>query len=558
MAASGVQSLWDAAFSEKKRPELYTSDNLNEDGFRPLADPLEFVTDVSKLSASQLYAQSANNSEALVQAQTEYLELEKLVNHLKSKDPTAVPTAKNPQTFPAPTEFEERKESTLYSYKYDANRPLASYGRWQDATEVERRDLRSYQDPFAQGGFVPNDRQYKGLMNRAKDKRNPDNWTPVEKDGKRLIPKMAPRVNEKEEYWQLSGLLTMTKTISSKPVTRSGTPDVGEDTGGRGTPVNKRLRNTRFNGAKVPLTRDVSEAPSLPASRASTPKRKRGDTPLLTHEPNGSPIKRPRVAVATTEIPLPPRRKHHNQYTKAREKAALEALTTPKAHGGPSKDIRMQDVVGVANKNPIPRDNLPIRPWSGLTAEEMRAYHWNNDTLKQAVADDYTWLTTELNVSAEWRDKILASTYPVRTHSMFKKWREWRENGEDKRPRNRQKPGVSSGGRALDTGSEVVTATSSPVGRTFITLHGDLIDFDDDDEPLSRASRGSQATSRLSRSLNLSQSSHDMDDDDFENSQHSHRSSNSNSSSQTINVNQDLPITTTSRRTTRAARKTST
>lgn len=560
MATSELDETWRAAFPERTRPEVYISKDFNEDGFRPLADPSDFMTDVSKLTPAQLYAQAFNNQKALQQAQDEYLELEKIINQLKTRDPTVVTSTKNPQSLPSYQDFDERKEAVLYGYKYDPNRPLASYGRWQDVTEQERRDLRSYQDPFTQGGFIPNDRQYKGILNRAKDKRNPDGWVPVEEDGKRLVPRMAPRVNEKEEYWQLSGLLSLAKTTVSKPVTRSGTPDPeGLSFGGRDTPVNKRLRNTRFNGSKVPLTRDVSEAPSLPISRASTPKRKRGDTPVLSFDSNGSPVKKPKLVVLEADIQMPPRRKHHNQYTKAREKAALEAMMATQKPSVKTEDVEpvlspiivpVPQAVNV-NHNIINNDN---HAWAHLTDQEKRDFHWNNDTLLLAVKQDPTWLNEDPKTRQKWTKKILESKYPVRTYSMYKKWDYWRHIGEDKRPRNKKKSGKSFDGDEgeMDAVSEMnATNTPSPRSRSF-NMH----DLDEEDELAHVSMMPGSGPSKLGQGEILMEDYSDNEVAFSREGVDSRATSASDSVSQTISVSRD-DGPAGARRVTRASRVTS-
>lgn len=403
-SASQVDAQWKEAFPDAARPRLYTGDAEDEQGFRPITDSESFLEDTTNLTTQQLHAISCNNQIALKQAQDEYLELESVIRRLTSKD-----SKKNPQALQGEQEFEGRHESVLYGYKYLENNPILRTSNLEDVTEVEKRDVQHYQEPFTQSGFIPTPKQYATKLAKAIDKRNPDGWKPVEKGGKLLIPKVQEKHDEYSRHppW----------TQEDIDAARAGSVDT-EHTLANGTPkkpVDKRLTRTRYDGSKVPMTRDVSEdpsrAPSPRVSRAQTPKGLgiRRTTPQTAAE-DGSPIPRKRqrfdyinadIAQSTgnTPAPNPPR---------------------PRARAGQA--------------------SIPSEP---LSPRSMRNWKWTNEGLLEAIQKDYLWLHPDPVKALVNKDKLLAAANPVRTWSMCNKWIEWHEKGLDKRPRN--KDGATKG-----------------------------------------------------------------------------------------------------------------
>lgn len=306
MAALENKDLWHRAFPNVTRPVLYLEDEEDDDGFKPLSDPQTFITNLSELAQIQLYATSSNNQLALRQAQDEYLDISRQIAAVKGKDPVG---KKNPQTLQDPEEFEERKEASLYGYKYEGQKPALLHNGIpgnrvaDDITEQEKRDVRLFQNPFEQGGFVPTDRQYKAMLAKATNPKNVDGWTPIQRDARRLIPQQNL---ERPEYTNVYVRRNVDENGEVIRPTSSGT-DESIATPSRNL-ENKRLTRTRFGGKKVPPTRDVSEAPSI----ASTPGRKRAATPTFEGRDDTPNSKRRRANGDD-------RPRHPNQYTKAKD-----------------------------------------------------------------------------------------------------------------------------------------------------------------------------------------------------------------------------------------------
>ena len=430
MAFLETEQLWESAFPDVTRPLLYLSDDEDEDGFKPLADPQDFITDITELSKLQIYASSSNNQLALQQAQAEYLDISRQIAALKGKEPKA----KDPQALLDAEEFEDRKEASLYGYKYEANKPALLHNgiigirSADDITDQEKRDVRLFQDPFSQGGFVPTERQYKALQAKATNRSNIDGWKPIIKNGKRLVPQQNV---ERLEYTNIYVRRNIDENGEIIRPTSSGTDD------SIATPskvANKRLTRTRFGGKKVPPTRDVSEAPST----VSTPGRKRLATPTADGR-DGTPTKRRRVNLADPDRP-----KHPNQYTKARELAAKEAA---KAAG----------IDGTVSHQPSNPTAMP--DWSTMTREQLLGRKWTDEELVDSIKKDHSWLHPDPAKALEWRDKIVNGVNPVRSWSMVKKWEEWKVTNKDKRPRKKV-------GEAGTPGQEVTPTPAVLEGAT--------------------------------------------------------------------------------------------
>ena len=408
MAVSETEQLWERAFPDVTRPLLYLDDDEDEDGFKPLADPQDFITDISELSQLQLYASSANNQIALQQAQVEYLDISRQVAALKGKELKR----KDPQALQDHEEFEDRKEASLYGYKYEANKPallqngIIGNRSADEITDQEKRDIHLFQNPFEQGGFVPTDKQYKSLLAKAgTNDQNIDGWKPIERGGKRLIPRQN---KEKLEYTNVYVRRNIDDNGEVIRPTSSGTDD------SIATPSkveNKRLTRTRFAGKKVPPTRDASEAPST----SSTPGRKRAATP---EHRDGTPSSKRRRANGED------RPKHPNQYTKARELAAQAAQQGAKSIAN-----------GTHRTSTLSSAAMP--DWSTMTTEQLLSRKWTDDELVDSIKKDHKWLHPDGAKALEWRDKIMNGVNPVRSWSMVKKWEEWKVTNKDKRPRKK-------------------------------------------------------------------------------------------------------------------------
>lgn len=405
-----IDSLWQTAFGESTRPVLYASAELNEDGFQPLNDPQSFLTNIANLKRKQLYVASSNNQIAMKLAQDEYIELERQIAHLKGKD-----TIKSPRELPPADVFEERKESALYSYKYEPNKPallqagISGLRSADDLTDREKHDVRLFQEPFEQGGFVPKEREYKAMVARARNPRNVDGWVPIRKNGKALIPRQQTHHDEYSITYVKRNVDENGEVIRPQSVES----DISGETPSKA--VDKRLTRTRFDGKKVPPTRDVSEAPS----GVSTPGRKRGNTPASDGREETPTGKRRRV----NGPPDQDRPKHPNQYTKAKQQ--LSVNTAVAQNGAKATGSKTS--------------------WQGLSPTSLRNRKWTDAELVEAVKYDHSWLHDDPNKAEDWKKKIINGINPVRSFSMFRKWAYWKVENKDKRPRAKKNlPGDES------------------------------------------------------------------------------------------------------------------
>ena len=425
-----IDSLWKDAFPNAPRPVLYSSVERDEDGFRPLTDPQNFIVDMADLSHDQLYALGSNAQITLRNAQEEYLEISNQIAQINGREPRK----KDPQALVDSDEFEERKEAQLYSYKYEKpqaallHNGIAGNKLADELSEQEKHDVRFFQEPFSQGGFVPTERQYKGMLSRSKNHFNLDNWVPIEKDGKKLIPVQQ---THKDEF---------TATYTRRNIDENGElirPDSEDSENSLATPsklVDKRLTRTRFAGRKVPPTREASEAPSA----ASTPGRKRPATPAFDTKDSTPPIKRHKA----NDNGDPNRLKHANQYTKAKERRFLEEAAAARAAGLPVPAPPAAQTYKSSATTPATQID-----WSSMTTEQLRSRKgWTDAELIAAVTHDHLWLHDDPAKALDWRDKIINGVNPVRTWSMVKKWAEWKGKGEDKRPRRRVEGHVGTPG----------------------------------------------------------------------------------------------------------------
>ncbi|KIW34510.1 uncharacterized protein PV07_01286 [Cladophialophora immunda] len=419
MSATEIDTLWRSAFGESAiRPLPYSSEELGDDGWRPLTDPQKFIMNLAPLNHQQLYAASANNQLAMIDAQNEYLELERHIANIKGKE-----TIKNPQDLPAPDVFEERKEAALYGYKYDANRPALLHAgipglrSADDLTDREKHDVRLFQEPFEQGGFVPKEREYRAKVAKAKDPKNVDGWIPIEKDGKHLVPRQQ---THHEEY----NITYVKRNVDENgEIIRPQSPEGSEVPGE--TPdkvVNKRLTRTRFDGKKFPPTRDVSEAPSA----ASTPSGRKRGSPSGVDTREDTPSSKRRKIHLTVNGGEQPKPKHPNQYTKAKERELAATHTTP----------------AQASTKPVASSSsTSAKPtWRELSPMSKRTHKWTDPDLIQSIKEDHTWLHDDPKRAEEWKHKLLNGINPVRSLSMLLKWNYWQVTNQAKRPRAKKNP----------------------------------------------------------------------------------------------------------------------
>ncbi|KAK5048969.1 hypothetical protein LTR84_005391 [Exophiala bonariae] len=427
--ATELESIWQSAFPDTSRPVLYASQELNEDGFLPLNEASRFSVNITGLNRHQLYATSSNNQHAMKAAQDEYLELQRRINWIKDKD-----EPKNPQQLQPPDVFEEQKEAILYSYKYDPNKPallqsgIPGLRTADEVTASEKHDVRLNQEPFEQGGFVPTERQFKAMRAKARNPKNIDGWQPVYKNGKALIPRQQTHRDEYSIKYNTNNNKTASDILDAlRPRSAAGS-DASANTPSKA--VDKRLTRTRFDGKKVPATRDVSEAPSL----SSASGRKRESTPLVNGREETPNAKRRRLND-------PNRPKQPNQYTKAREaREAKEAQEAKEAAEGRTSTVNTPVPERVPATKPSPKSfPVPLNvDWKQFSDKELQDRKWTDEELVAAVTQHHSWLHDDEKKAETWKWKIINGTNPVRSFSMFRKWAYWKVTDQDKRPRNKK------------------------------------------------------------------------------------------------------------------------
>lgn len=472
-----AEQSWSRAFpASKRRPKLYTSNANDEDGFRPINDPAVFLEDISQLKPDQLYAVASNNALALKNAQAEYLEITRELNAIKGID-REVKDVQAPEHDPT---FEERKEASLYGQTYDSGKPQRLYNSHPTEVDVakgrskgdekyseqERQDVRYAFDPFQIFYPKPKGNPIKAkqkTLEAGRDAKNIDNFPTYNINGKEYFPVQAA---EQTEY-----TFTYTKReldengVPRRPVSPDpGDPQASQQSqNGQSTQSTQnsfdaafpRKRNTRYNGLKVPNTREVSEAPS----GVSTPKRKRPDTPMDPDTREGTPNKRSRTIASVfnhmpptvsnmtamppnpltyppnpPQVQIPTKKPHPNQYTKKREQREREAAAAAAAGGY------------------VVQPSAPTPDWSSLTDDEKWNRKWTDAELLDAIRADHTWLGPNAD---DWRNRLVNTKNPVRSWAMLKKWGEWKTSGQDKRPRNKEKSenegGSKEGSRSRKT-----------------------------------------------------------------------------------------------------------
>jgi hypothetical protein len=395
LSPNAIEPLWQEAFGDVERPQLYKTASPGNDGFAPLTDPQSFIQELHGMSHGKLYALAANGQLALKLAQEEYLAIDKIVKRVKEQDSTL-----DPQALEDPEVFEAEKEATLYGYKYVPAKPALLNGiKVGDASEpaaipeVEKREVHLFADSMAQGGFYPlkwKNSDYQKLKAAAPNPNNIDGWEPVLKDGKKLVPRANPR----KPYWQEELDVYKKKSTHKRKATEidgpiDDRPGTSSSAGSVGTPsraVNKPL--TRFKGTKVPPTRDVSEAPST----NTTPRGPRQNTPIIA------------------------------------------AAGTPTGLGSPGSKRRRLD--------PTPKSTTRARdveiataPQITMSREELFEKKWDANELIAAVSQNHAWLSDDPARANKMKNKIMTSKFPVRTFSMYKKWQYWKNNDQAKRPR---------------------------------------------------------------------------------------------------------------------------
>ena len=396
------ESLWREAFGAEKRPTLYSSTKAQKNDFASLASPKSFMKDLESLSHTQLYVLAENSQLALKAAQEEYLHIERLIRRLEQKDS---PT--KPQNLLDLDRFEEEKEATLYGYKrIPRGMP---YTRTKDGTEFY-----GFQEPFSQGGFVPTDAQYKRMKANAKVPNNIDGWTPIERDGKNLIPRMPRSPPPRQRGF--TG--TLTRPSHKRRLVEQGFSDTDaaatfSDSDAFDTP-SKHV--TRFMGRKIPPTRDPSETPA---------------------SVRGSPT---------------PHRQHKfvmNNLTQALMSASASTRpstnSTPALHETSPTPSSSNKRRRITHQSHQPRFNATTNPHSSPSHCDPEEKKWTDVSLISAISTDHSFLHPDPAIALSWRNAIWDAPNPVRSYAMKRKWAWWKKGGMDKRPRRGWREGTGEG-----------------------------------------------------------------------------------------------------------------
>lgn len=180
-----AEKVWSHAFHETKRgkkrdssgfadrPGPYRKARVDRGEFLEITSLDQFVSqlrDPETRTYDELYAITNNAALALKTWQDEYLAIDKL--YKRATRYTSKPTA-NPRKPERKEVFEDKKEASLYGYKYDP-----------------RADKIGNQNPFIQGNFKPTTTQMRKIIAKAgPNNPNPDGWRPIDKFGIEHIPK---------------------------------------------------------------------------------------------------------------------------------------------------------------------------------------------------------------------------------------------------------------------------------------------------------------------------------------------------------------------------------
>lgn len=470
-----VESIWRNTFPDKPRPQLYTARELNEDGCQTLTSVSDFLIDhVSKQKSVQLYALAANNQEALILAQQEWVALERLANRIKHHDASSL-SQKEPQALPDARTFEEHKEAVLYGYKYEHKRKIMT-GRGigaSDLSEQEKYDLREEPDPFAQGGFIPSDKQFKVLTAAAKageNELNPDNFESYQRNfayeprprSGIWIPKMLPYISDLPAHPK-----TRARTRQLNTYARSEATDLGDTNADKSASCWDSLDNTSRAGTPFAASPAIRKRKAESVASDTAPRKKHPNqytkrreaveaaaAAVLTSAASS------RLHTVTMDAHAPalsisseaPRKRHPNQHTKRREREAAERQRLVALHSGfeqpppppPPSSFPPQPRPGphppvtfqIQRQTPVCRTPSNPPDFVNMTIAEKLACQWDATSLVECVKHDHYWLHADPDMADRWKSKILAGDYPVRTLAMLRKWDYWQKEGTNKRPRN--------------------------------------------------------------------------------------------------------------------------
>ncbi|KAJ5824114.1 hypothetical protein N7447_006454 [Penicillium robsamsonii] len=352
------ESTWDNAFRDpsktRKRdaPELasnplpYKKAKVDKGQFlevqaQELDELVSMLRSPEKYTPEELYALTQTAAFALKAFQDEYLALDDLYLkvHRHKRDEPSYQTKRHQiqghkKKGGAPLahvnedklDFEEKKEAMLYGYKHNyfpGNTPLVP--------------IRTQQDPFVQGGFVPTAAQARKMI--AKDKENgnlnPDGWATMKKHGLEYHAQMyeprrepaVPKVTRKRKAAEVEAPIKTTDTEETQNESVDG-DETDEDnhpakrrTRGRGgktvvaesthSDTNSRKASGRGRGrgrgrglgrlGSSRATFEVTPAPTQPSSRG---RGRRGASSLASSSLPPAETSFPAVEPTATQSPV--------------------------------------------------------------------------------------------------------------------------------------------------------------------------------------------------------------------------------------------------------------
>lgn len=272
--AAKCESTWDNAFHDpsktKKRdapepashPLPYKKPKVDNGQFletqaQELDELVNMLRSPEKYTPEELYALTKTAAFALKAFQDEYLALDDLYlkAHRHKRDEPSYQTKRHQmqghkKKGGAPLahvnedklDFEDKKEAILYGYKHNyfsTNTPLVP--------------IRTQQDPFVQGGFVPTPAQARKMIAKNKESGdlNPDGWAAMKKHGVEYHPQLyeprreplVPKVTRKRKAAEVE---VPTKTTDAEE-TQNESAD-GDETDEDNHPAKRR---TRGRGGKT-------------------------------------------------------------------------------------------------------------------------------------------------------------------------------------------------------------------------------------------------------------------------------------------------------------------
>jgi hypothetical protein len=275
--ASKCESTWDNAFYDlsktRKRdapeptslPLPYKKTKVGKGQFlevqaQELDELVNMLRNPEKYTPEELYALTQTAAFALKAFQDEYLALDNLYlnAHRHKRDEPSYQTKRHQmqghkKKGGAPLahvnedklDFEEKKEAMLYGYKHNyfpGNTPLIP--------------IRTQQDPFVQGGFVPTPAQARKMIAKNKESGdlNPDGWATMKKHGleyhaQMYEPRREPLVPKVTRKRKAAEVEVPTKTTDTEE-TQNESAD-GDETDEDNHPAKRR---TRGRGGKTVVT----------------------------------------------------------------------------------------------------------------------------------------------------------------------------------------------------------------------------------------------------------------------------------------------------------------